>query len=92
MKKYNWYIIKERFLDGDNGKMYIVQYMGREEGFGCMVCDHGNNAQCFNRYYDTDQYETWCYGKEHLPEIIKDLGASEEQIIDDGEDTIKQYL
>ena len=89
LKKYNWYIIKDEASDGIHGKMYIVQYYGREEGYGCMVCNHGHNAYGFNRYYDVDQYETWFYGKEHLPKIIKDLGTSEEQIIDEN---VEQYL
>lgn len=89
MKKYNWYIIREKNF-GDNN-LYIVQYYGREKGFECMVCEHGNNAFGFNRYYDYDQYESWFYGKEHMPEIVKDLGSSEEQIIDNKEN-LKKYL
>jgi hypothetical protein len=89
MKKYNWYIIKETNF-GEN-KLYIAQYYGREEGFECMVCNHGHNAYCFNVYYDYDMYQTWCYGKEHMPEIVKDLGSSREQIIDN-EENLEKYL
>ena len=89
MKKYNWYIIKDENLDGLEGRMYIVQYIGREDHFECMVCNKGNKAYCFNRYYDVDQYETWSYGKEHLPKIIKDLGQSKEEIIDK---EVERYL
>lgn len=78
LKKYNWYVIKDCL---DN-KEHIAQYYGREEGYECCVCNHGNNAYCFNIYYGEDQYETWAYGKEHLPQIIKELGESEKQIID----------
>lgn len=91
MKVYNWYIIKDIWCDGRDGEEYIVQYYGREEGFPCMICDHGNNAMCFNRYYAEDQWETWCYGKEHFPKIIKDLGKSDEQIIDN-EENLNRYL
>ena len=85
MKKYEWYVIKDCL---DN-KMHIAQYYGREEGFECCVCNHGNNAYCFNVYYDEDGYETWSYGKEHFPEIIKKLGKSEKTIIDEN---VEQYL
>ena len=87
MKKYNWYIIQDCL---DN-KAHIAQYYGREQGFECMICEHGRNAYCFNIYYDEDQYQTWNYGKEHMPKIIKNLGASDEQIIDD-EKNLERYL
>ena len=87
MKKYNWYIIQDCL---DNEK-HIAQYYGREQGFECMVCEHGNNAYCFNIYYGEDQYQTWCYGKEHMPQIIKVIGASDKQIIDD-EENINKYM
>ena len=85
MKKYNWYIIK----DGLDNKMHIAQYMGREKGYECCVCNKGSNAHGFNIFYDEDGWETWCYGNEHMPEIIKDLGKSEDTIIDEN---IEKYL
>lgn len=87
MKKYNWYIVKDTM---DNTLM-IVQYYGREEHFECCVCGKGHNAYCFNRYYDQDAYETFSYGKEHMPKIIKDLGKSDKQIFDTKEN-IEMYL
>ena len=87
MKIYNWYIVEDCLF---NEKM-IVQYYGREEGFECLVCGKGNNAYCFNRYYDQDQYETFSYGKEHMPKIIKDLGKSDKQIFDTKEN-IEMFL
>ena len=89
MKLYQWYIIQDIHMKDD--KYYIVQYYGREEGFECMVCNHGRNAYCVNRYYAPDQYETWCWGKEHMPRIIKVIGKSDEQIIDN-EENLKKYL
>lgn len=85
MKLYNWYIIKDCW---DN-KEHIAQYYGREKGFECCVCNKGNNAYCFNIYYTEYGYETWGFGKEHLPKIIKDLGASEDVIIDSEENIRK---
>lgn len=82
MKQYNWYIIQD-CLDG---KLHIAQYYGREKGFECCVCNKGTNAYCFNIYYNEDGYETWGYGKEHLPKIIKDLGTSDRTIIDENVD------
>jgi len=78
MKLYDWYIIKD-CLDNEE---HIAQYYGREEGFECCVCNKGNKAYCFNTYYDYDAYQTWSYGKEHMPQIIKSLGSSKEQILD----------
>jgi hypothetical protein len=76
MKSGNWYRINDR------GDQYIGQYMGREKGFECCVCGKGCNAHCFNIWYDKDGgYETWGFGNDHMPEIIEDLGQSEEVII-----------
>ena len=86
MKVLNWYLVEDQRL----GKM-LVQYYGREEGFECDICGHGNNAYCFNRYYDDNGgYETFCYGKEHLPRILKDLGGN--NFIVDNEENIEKYL
>lgn len=85
MKKYEWYIIK----DSLDNKMHIAQYYGREEDFECCVCEKGHNAFAFNIYYNEDEYQTWCYGKEHMPKIIKELGKSETTIIDKN---VESYL
>lgn len=71
-----------------HGTEYTGVYMGRQEGWDCCICYRGNNAYTFNVYgYKDDSletvkynmqegiYETWGYGKEHLPEIIKDYGS-----------------
>lgn len=70
MKKYNYYKFTYR------GYEVIGQYMGREKHFACMVCDKGNNAYCFNVFdtleeYKQNIYETYSFGKEHLPELIE---------------------
>ena len=75
MKAGNWY----RF--NDRGSVYIGQYMGREEGFECCVCNKGCIAHCFNIWYNNDDYETWGFGNNHLPQIIEDLGDLEEVIV-----------
>lgn len=85
MKKYEWYVIKD-CLDNE---MHIAQYLGRTQEFECCVCGKGHNAFGFNVYYDEDGYETWCYGKEHLPQIIKKLGKSETTILDED---VEKYL
>lgn len=78
----HWY----RF--NDRGEIHIGQYIGRQKGFECMVCRKGTNAYTFNIWcWDKTgghhpDYETWSYGKEHLPEIIEDLGESSYEIID----------
>ena len=82
MKIYNWYIIQDIHLDGSNGAYHIAQYYGREKSFECCVCNKGHNAFCFNIYYGQDAYETWSYGREHMPKIIKELGKSDKQIFD----------
>ncbi len=72
----HWY----RF--NDRGEIHTGQYMGRERGFECCVCFKGENCHCFNVWYSSDGWETWGYGNSHLPEILEDLGAAEEIIID----------
>ena len=67
---------------------FIGIYIGREEGFNCMICGKGCNAFCFNIYQgslkdptkaqveaqiDNVGYETYGFGKEHLPEIMKEI-------------------
>ena len=62
----------------------VCEYIGRVEGYECQVCGGGHNAYCFNLYHRKSwglDYETYCYGKEHLPEIIEDLGKPEKPIL-----------
>lgn len=75
--KGHWYQVKDAF-----GSEWVGQYLGRQEGYVCCVCDKGNNAHIFNVWYQFqyddepgyNDYETIGFGTEHLPEIIKDLG------------------
>ena len=67
-------------------KNHIGQYVGRQSGWECCVCGKGDNAYTFNVWYvnksgDSD-YETWGFGREHMPKIIEDLGESNSVIID----------
>ena len=77
LKTDHWYKFKEQ-----SGEVHIGQFLGRCEGFECCVCGKGENAYCFNIWYCKEDYETWGYGKEHMPEILEDLGTSEEVIVD----------
>lgn len=69
----HWY----RF--NDNGEIHIGLFVGRQSGFECCVCGKGCNAFTFNIHHSThDQdYETWGYGKEHLPKILEDIGEND---------------
>lgn len=58
----------------DRGEEHIGYYCGRQKGFECCVCGKGVNAYTFNIWNSPNDYETWGYGKEHLPVIIEDLG------------------
>lgn len=74
----NWYRIQEQ-----DGTQHNAQYYGREAGFECCVCGKGCNAYAFNIWYDKDGgYETWAYGREHLPTILEQVGGTEDIIID----------
>ena len=74
----NWY----RFQEQD-GTQHVGQYYGREEGFECCVCGKGHNAYAFNIWYDENGgYETWAYGREHLPAILEKVGTAEDIVID----------
>lgn len=58
------------------GLLHITQYVGREKGFNCCVCGKGENAYCFNSFntleqYNNGAYETFSFGKEHLPKLIE---------------------
>lgn len=73
----NWYKFNDR------GETHIGQYVGRQTGFECCVCNKGCNAYTFNIWYDKDGgYETWGFGPKHMPEIIEEMGASDEPILD----------
>lgn len=77
MKSGNWYKIKTE------GETHIGQYIGTENGFECCVCGKGCKAKCFNIWYNKEGgYETWGYGPNHMPEILEDLGNTEEVILD----------
>ncbi len=67
---------------------FIGIYMGREQGYECMICGKGNNAHGFNIYQGSIKnptkeevenhicnigYETWFYGNEHLPTMIEEI-------------------
>lgn len=65
----HWY----RFRDRDGG-VYIGQYTGTDQGFECCVCGKGCKAHTFNIWYSATDYETWGFGRNHLPEILEDLG------------------
>ena len=71
----NWY----RF-GFDNGE-YIGQYTGRDQGFECCVCGKGCKAHTFNIWYSKEDYETWGFGRDHLPVILEDLGEQDDIII-----------
>lgn len=78
-KKGHWYKFNDR------GNIYIGQYMGNSQDFPCCVCDKGHKAHTFNIWYKTprcENYETWGFGREHMPEILEDLGERDELIFD----------
>lgn len=69
----------------DRGEVHIGNYMGRQKGFECCVCNKGTKAHTFNIWYShegCENYETWGYGLCHIPTIIEDLGESEDVIFD----------
>jgi hypothetical protein len=67
----------------DRGEVHIGQYVGRQSGFECIVCEKGCNAFTFNIWYNTDgDYETWGYGREHMPEILEEVGGINDIILD----------
>lgn len=67
----------------DQGEIHIGYFLGRQSGFECCVCGKGENAYTFNIWHSNIDYETWGYGKEHLPQIIEDLGEFNGIMIDD---------
>ena len=67
-------LIKGRWYKfNDRGEIYTGQYIGKQEGFECCVCGKGHNAYTFNIWNSDSDYETWGYGKEHLPQIIEQV-------------------
>lgn len=73
----HWYKFKTE------GYEHVGQYIGREQGFECCVCNKGCKAHTFNIWYDpAGGWETWGFGTNHLPEIIEDLGEQEKILID----------
>ena len=72
-----WY----KFNDQD--EIHMGYFLGRQSGFECCVCGKGGNAYTFNIWNSYVDYETWGYGKEHLPQIIEDLGEFNGIMIDD---------
>lgn len=75
MELNHWYRLKDR------EDICVGQYIGRQKGFECCVCGKGSNAYTFNIWNSETDYETWGYGKEHLPIIVEDLGLQEKVII-----------
>ena len=74
--KSHWYKVKDAF-----GDVWTGQYMGREEGWCCCVCEKGNHAHVFNVYYSSlYDYESLGFGTGHLPEIIEDLGYDDKTV------------
>ena len=66
-----------------NGEIHIGQYTGNEQGFECCVCGKGCKAHTFNIWYDENGgYETWGFGKQHMPRILEYLGCGEDVILD----------
>lgn len=72
----HWYRFNER------GEIHVGYYYGRQKGFECCVCGRGGNAFTFNIWNSPTDYETWGYGKEHMPEILEDLGEHDFPIVD----------
>ena len=65
----------------DRGSIYTGQYTGTDQGFECCVCGKGCKAHTFNIWHSSTDYETWGFGKNHLPVIIEDLGEQDDVII-----------
>ncbi len=62
-------------------------YMGCQKDFECCICGKGHNVKTFNilhgdtiqeglKNIDNDNYETFGYGNEHLPEL-EETGITE---------------
>lgn len=72
MKKLKTDYIYRVKLNG--GEILKLQYVGRQRGFYCCVCEKGNNVHTFNSWYSIDGYETYGFGQEHMPEILEEIG------------------
>ena len=76
-------IIGHWYKFDDRGEIHIGQYIGRQEGFECVVCGKGSNAYTFNIWHSKDgDYETWGYGKEHMPKILEAVGGIHDLFLD----------
>ena len=76
MREGHWYKFNDR------GEVHVGYYVGNDCGFPCCVCDKGKKAHVFNIWHDLIGYESWGYGREHMPEILEDLGEVPGVIID----------
>ena len=79
LKEGHWYKFNDR------GDIHIGYYLGTDADFPCCVCDKGHKAHTFNIWYKTpncSNYETWGFGKEHMPEILEDLGEVDGLVYD----------
>jgi hypothetical protein len=72
-----WYKINDR------GETHTAQYIGRASNSTCIVCEKGCKAHTFNVFYSNVGYESWGYGNDHLPQIIEELEAGDEVIVDE---------
>lgn len=61
---------------------HIGQYTGNDQGFECCICNKGCKAHTFNIWYNENGWETWGFGRKHLPQIIEDLGEQETILVD----------
>lgn len=68
-------VIGHTYKFNDRGEEHIGQYTGADNEFECCVCGKGHKAKCFNIWNSENDYETWGYGANHMPEIIEDLGT-----------------
>ena len=73
----HWYKFKEQ-----DGGEHVGQYTGNDQGFECCVCGKGCKAHTFNIWHSAVDWETWGYGRDHMPEILEDLGERDEAIVD----------
>ena len=65
-----------RCRDNTHDLTFVGQYVGKVDGMECCVCHKGNSAYAFNVYHldkpnNELGYETFFYGKEHLPQNSK---------------------
>jgi hypothetical protein len=74
-------IINHYYKINDRGGIYKAQYIGSDNDFECCVCGKGHKARCFNIWYNhengVEDYETWGFGKEHMPEIIEEIDEAD---------------